>query len=214
MRLASLVLVLFLPSFSMAGFTVAGCYSEQPTISHPTLSIGFPDENLISSKAADEELAIESYPSTDLVASYLEVIDGALSVLSTRYRLTQHSIRDSIGTLHFCVTAPRISHSFDPSLLRLDINLAINGVDMGGLSSISGAPTANGRRGMVRLEGMDGYLVESFAPVPFIPVPDSSVPSYEDPALGYAQESITVVVFGAVMLSALRNRRRTCPAEV
>lgn len=194
-------------STTCAGFSVTGWYADSSRASLDGVESKTPVAHTADSLNDIEENLRGTY--AKLSAHYSEIIGGAVSTLATQIRGIRTGTPATMGELHFLITAPRTKECFDPTRLRLDISFDINGIDMGGLSSISGIPVGNGRKGIVRIEGMDGVLlVEDFEPVPIIPVQRADMAPADKPEVTYAQEVVCLVFVAAAFLSTVLNSQQ------
>ncbi len=151
MRAGSIVLLLLLLTQAQAGFSVRGWCSALPCASlhsHPTL------------RTTLEELYIP-----EIVESVMFDIrdceeageDGEFTVCSWPNRDQGPDGEADPGSLVqiYLITSEAISN-IRPNDIHLDLCFDFNGVAMGGLASIEGLPIGNGRRGIVRIDGLDG----------------------------------------------------------
>lgn len=206
MRTASFLLFLLFQSTTWAGFSVTGWYADSSRASLESVETGTSLVPAAESRGLEENVR-GTY--AKLSQHYSDIIGGAVSTLETQIRGIRLGAPASMGELHFLITAPRTKECFDPTRLRLDISFDINGIDMGGLSSISGAPLGNGHKGIVRIEGMDGMLlVEDFEPEPYIALQTGEASSRDAPAITFVQELLCLIFVAAAFLSTLLNSQQ------
>ena len=208
MRIASIIfifLLLLFPSYLLAGFSVTYSSSETTGIYHTAVATRVSEVVELTPRELQDSLL---HTAAKLTRHYAEIIDGTLSVLSSRTTLRISSLSPCYCDMHFNLTAPISSKTFDPEELRLDIFFDVNGVDMGDLGSVSGMPTGNGRQGIVRIDGITGtQLVHHFGPTPHISLL-SDRPAKEDSEVTVVQEFACLLFIAAAFLSAVGHRQQ------
>ena len=205
MRTASLILLLLFPTYLPAGFSVTYTSSETTGIYQTAIETRVSAVVELTPRELQESLV---HTAAKLTHHYAEIIDGTLSFLSCPRTLQLLSIAPCYCDMHFNLTAPISTKTFDPDELRLDIFFDINGVDMGDLGSASGSPSGNGRQGIVRIDGINGtQLVHHFGPTPHISLL-SDRPANEESEVSVAQEFACLLFMAAAFLSAAGQRQQ------
>lgn len=205
MRIASLIFLCLFATPLQAGFTVVNSSTDSVNIAFGQIENHALPMAALTPKDLQETL---SRTAAKLASSYLEIINGTMSALSTEASILQFHKATAWSGIHYTLSAPRPSSFYNPDDLRLDIFFDINGVDMGGLGSVSGAPSGNGRQGIVRIDGMSGQqLAQHFEPAPHIELLSSNLPNYDNTESTFAQQIACLLFVVAAFLSSLRHRQ-------
>lgn len=201
MRAISVLLLFLCASPSLAGFTVSGWCPEVPRASLENVEAhcGTFQHLLDAQPLPTRPSNAHALANLDFVQSCEVILSAPVSRPESFLSLATENLVDL-----FVQTSEAIS-TIRPADTRVELSIDVNGVSMGGLATITGVPIGNGRQGIVRLDGLDGTLLQhSFANVPSVDA--SRLPYYDDPVANMAEETIFLLFVGMAFISSLRHQ--------